>query len=114
MTETKISEDIIKMAESKLGGYPSLIQTHPYSSDVIKTLRGKNKTIWSNEYLNDKYEYVLYEGVIEFSESSSYIYCKRMDVEDYYWLVFMVNDKGLDQSKFLIQSIKDKRKTNFF
>jgi len=114
MKETKISEDIIKMVEDKMGDYPSLIQSGPYSEDVVKDLQQKNEVIWSNQYLNDKYDYVLHEGLIEFSEGSSYIYVKKVDMEPYYWFVFMVNKEGRDQTMFLIQKIKDKRKQSFF
>jgi hypothetical protein len=114
MKETKISEDIIKMVEDKMGGYPSLIQSGPYSEDVVNDLQLKNEVIWSNQYLNEKYGYVLHEGLIEFSEGSSYIYVKKVDTEPYYWFVFMVNKMGRDQTMFLIQKIKDKRKQSYF
>ena len=114
MKETKISEDIVKMIEEKVGNYPSLIQSGPYETSVVEDLLLKNQKIWFNEYLNQNYEYILHEGLIEFSEGSSYIYYKKIDTEDYYWFVFMVNEEGIDQTKFLIQKIKDKRKTSFF
>ena len=114
MEESKISEDIVKMVEDKVGVYPSLIQSGPYESSVVEDLLKKNKKVWFNEYINTEHNYILHEGLIEFSEGSSYIYCKKQDIDNYYWFVFMVNEKGVDQTKFLIQTIKDKRKTGFF
>ena len=106
--ETKLSDKIIELVEERVGDYPSLIQSGWYLQDVIMSLLNKgNKEIWGNSFIDENIE--RYEGLIEFSPSSSYIYYKRNEDETTYWLVCMTNEKGRDGILFFINGIKKQK-----
>ena len=106
--ETKLSDKIIELVEERVGDYPSLIQSGWYPQDVIMSLLNKgNKEIWGNSFIDENIE--RYEGLIEFSYGSSYIYYKRNEDETTYWLVCMTNEKGRDGILFFINGIKKQK-----
>jgi len=106
--ETKLSDKIIELVEERVGVYPSLIQSGWYPQDVVMSLLNKgNKEIWGNSFIDENIE--RYEGLIEFSSGSSYIYYKRNEDETTYWLVCMTNEKGRDGILFFINGIKKQK-----
>ena len=106
--ESKLSDKIIDLVEKRVGDYPSLIQSGWYPKDVVMTLlKMGNKEIWGNSIVDDEID--RYEGVIEFSEGSSYIYYKRNEDDTTYWLVCLTNEKGRDGILFFINSIKKQK-----
>lgn len=105
--ETKLSDKIIELVEKRVGEYPSLIQSGNYPKDVVMALLNKNKEIWGNCFIDESIE--RYEGIIEFSKDSSYIYYKRKEDESTYWLVCMTDEKGRDGILFFINSIKKQK-----
>ena len=105
--ETKLSDKIIELVEKRVGEYPSLIQSGSYPKDVVMALLNKNKEIWGNSFVDESIE--RYEGIIEFSKDSSYIYYKRKEDESTYWLVCMTDEKGRDGILFFINSIKKQK-----
>jgi hypothetical protein len=106
--ETKLSDKIIELVEERVGVYPSLIQSGWYPQDVVMSLLNKgNKEIWGNSFIDENIE--RYEGLIEFSPGSSYIYYKRNEDETTYWLVCMTNEKGRDGILFFINGIKKQK-----
>jgi hypothetical protein len=106
--ETKLSDKIIELVEERVGVYPSLIQSGWYPQDVVMSLLSKgNKEIWGNSFIDENIE--RYEGLIEFSPGSSYIYYKRNEDETTYWLVCMTNEKGRDGILFFINGIKKQK-----
>jgi|TARA_R110000796_G_scaffold53703_1_gene126002 hypothetical protein len=105
--ENKLSDKIIELVENKIGVYPSLIQSGWYTKDVVMSLLGKNKEIWGNSFIDDEIE--RYEGVIEYTKESSYIYYKRKEDESTYWLVCLTNEKGKDGILFFINGIKKQK-----
>jgi len=105
--ESKLSDKIIELVEKRVGSYPSLIQSGWYPKDVITLLLEKNKEIWGNSFIDDGLE--RYEGVIEFTKDSSYIYYKRKEDESSYWLVCLTNEDGRDGVLFFINGIKKQK-----
>ena len=95
------------MVEKRVGEYPSLIQSGWYPVDVVMTLLNKNKEIWGNSVIDDNV--VRYEGIIEFTKDSSYIYYKRNEQDSTYWLVCMTNENGREGILFFINSIKKQK-----
>jgi len=105
--ESKLSENIIHMVEKRVGEYPSLIQSGWYPVDVVMSLLDKNKEIWGNSVIDDSI--VRYEGIIEFTKGSSYIYYKRNEQDSTYWLVCMTGEGGREGIMFFINSIKKQK-----
>lgn len=105
--ESKLSENIIHMVEKRVGEYPSLIQSGWYPVDVVMSLLDKNKEIWGNSVIDDNI--VRYEGIIEFTKGSSYIYYKRNEQDSTYWLVCMTGEGGREGIMFFINSIKKQK-----
>ena len=105
--ETKLSDKIIELVEKRVGEYPSLIQSGWYPVDVVMSLLDKNKEIWGNSVIDDSI--VRYEGIIEFTKGSSYIYYKRNEQDSTYWLVCMTGEGGREGIMFFINSIKKQK-----
>jgi len=106
--ETKLSDKIIELVEKRVGEYPSLIQSGWYPPDVVMSLLNKgNKEIWGNSIIDEKID--RYEGVIEFSPGSSYIYYKRNSEDTTYWFVCLTDEKGRDGILFFINGIKKQK-----
>jgi hypothetical protein len=104
----KLSDRIIDMVHERVGENPSLIQTGWYPVDVLMTILDKGHSeIWYNHFINDGI--IRYEGVIEFTKGSTYIYYKKDDDAQQYWFVFMTNAESRDGVLFYINSIKKQK-----
>tara|TARA_R110000772_G_scaffold444_1_gene1593 strand:+ start:2116 stop:2460 length:345 start_codon:yes stop_codon:yes gene_type:complete len=104
----KLSDKVISIVEEKIGEYPSMIQSGWYPLDVIMSLidRG-NKEIWYNHFI-DK-DVVRFEGLIQFSENSTYIYYKKGSETNTYWFVVLTNEVGREGVMFYLNKIKNQK-----
>jgi len=85
----KISDEIIKMVEDKIGVYPCLIQTPFYTEEAFKKIIGSSTEIWYNTFVDEK-STVRLEGLLDYGNSGIYVYYNTQQGNGYRF-VFMSN-----------------------
>jgi len=83
----KISDDIIKMVQDKIGGYPCLIQTPFYREEAFTKIMESSKEIWYNSFVDEK-STIRLEGLLDYGNAGIYVYYNTQQGNGYRF-VFM-------------------------
>jgi len=99
----KISDNIIKMVEDKIGGYPCLVQTPFYTEDAVKNILKDSTEMWFNQFIDGKTVHRI-EGLIDYRGSGIYVYYNTK-ADKKYRFVFMSDNTKRDSIAMTLQTL---------